>query len=83
MKTVSIATAKNSLTELIRDAERGQPVAISRRGRPVAVLLAEAEYAQLRSAAATVDFAAWLDGWRGRAAGAGFEGISADELARW
>ena len=82
MKSVSIAEAKNRLTELLREVERGHPVTVSRRGRPVAVLVAEAEYERLRSAAVSADFAGWLQNWRTRA-GPAFEGISADELMRW
>ncbi len=82
MKTVSIAEAKNRLTELLREVERGTPVAISRRGRSVAVVIADGEYERLRSAAGGADFSAWLANWRARA-GTGFEGISPDELARW
>lgn len=82
MQTVSVAQAKDRLTELLREAEAGRPVAISRRGRTIAVLLAEAEYERLRSAGPAADFAAWLEQWRGRV-GTGFDGISAEELARW
>ncbi|MEQ1440519.1 type II toxin-antitoxin system Phd/YefM family antitoxin [Fontimonas sp. SYSU GA230001] len=82
MKSVSVAEAKDSLTELLREVEGGHPVTISRRGRPVAVLLAEAEYERLRSAGPAPDFGQWLSTWRARA-GPTFEGISADELERW
>ncbi|SFF23731.1 prevent-host-death family protein [Fontimonas thermophila] len=82
MKTVSIAQAKDTLTALVREAEEGRPVAISRRGRPVVVLLGEAEYTRLRAAAAAADFGSWLQAWRLRLP-ADFEGISAEELARW
>ena len=82
MRTVSIVEAKNRLTELLREVERGQPVAISRRGRSVAVILGEAEYERLRSTAGGADFSAWLASWRSRTS-TGFEGISPDELARW
>jgi prevent-host-death family protein len=50
MAETSIAEAKNQLTRLIHQAERGDAVHITRRGRPVAVLLSEAEYARLRRA---------------------------------
>ncbi len=82
MKTVSVAEAKNRLTELLREVERGTPLAISRRGRAVAVVIGNGEYERLRAAAGAADFSAWLANWRTRA-GAGFEGISPDELARW
>ena len=47
MTEISIAEAKNQLTRLIRAAENGKPVHITRRGKPVAVLLSEDEYARL------------------------------------
>ncbi|NEV64385.1 type II toxin-antitoxin system Phd/YefM family antitoxin [Thiorhodococcus minor] len=48
MTETSIADAKTQLTRLIHQAERGEAVHITRRGKPVAVLLSEAEYARLR-----------------------------------
>jgi prevent-host-death family protein len=47
MAETSIAEAKNHLTRLIHQVERGDAVHITRRGRPVAVLLSEAEFARL------------------------------------
>lgn len=43
----SIAAAKDHLTEAIRHAEAGEDVTITRRGRPVAVLVSVARYRQL------------------------------------
>lgn len=43
----SIAAAKDHLTEVIRHAEAGEDVTVTRRGRPVAVLLSVARYRQL------------------------------------
>ena len=48
MAETSIANAKAQLTRLIHKAEKGEPVHITRRGKPVAVLLSEEEYARLR-----------------------------------
>ena len=48
MLETSIVDAKNRLTRLIRCAENGETVHITRRGKPVAVLLSENEYARLR-----------------------------------
>ncbi len=48
MPEISIAKAKAQLTRLIHQAERGEAVHITRRGKPVAVLLSENEYARLR-----------------------------------
>ena len=35
MKTVNIRDAKNRLTELARDVERGETVVVTRNGRPI------------------------------------------------
>lgn len=82
MKAVSIAQARNTLTELVYQAEEGQPVRFTRRGRPVAVLISEVEYERLRAAAEHADFAAWNQAWRARLP-PGFEGITPEEIARW
>ena len=44
MSQVSIAEAKNALTRLIYEAERGEAIHITRRGKPVVVLVSEEEY---------------------------------------
>lgn len=46
-KTVSIAEAKDHFSRLVHDAENGGAVQITRRGRPVAVLVSAAEYTRL------------------------------------
>jgi len=48
MSQTLIAEAKTQLPRLIHQAERGEAVHITRRGKPVAVLLSEDEYARLR-----------------------------------
>lgn len=48
MSQTSIAEAKTQLTRLIHQVERGEAVHITRRGKPVAVLLSEDEYRRLR-----------------------------------
>ena len=48
MTETSIAAAKTQLTRLIHEVERGEAIHITRRGKPVAVLLSENEYACLR-----------------------------------
>lgn len=55
---VSIAEAKNQLTAMIHQAETGQPIILSRRGKPVAVILSIAEYEGLKNAKALEP-----DGW--------------------
>jgi antitoxin Phd len=46
-KRYSIAEARNSLPALVHDAEKGTPVELTRRGKPVAVLISADEYARL------------------------------------
>ena len=46
-KTYSVAEARQNFARLIRSAEHGKPVEITRRGEPVAVLLSAAQYLAL------------------------------------
>jgi antitoxin Phd len=46
----SIAEARNNLARLVHIAEDGEPVRLTRRGRPVAVILSLTEYERLRAA---------------------------------
>ncbi len=46
-KRYSIAEARNQLTAIVHDAEKGKPVELTRRGKPVAVLMSLAEYERL------------------------------------
>jgi prevent-host-death family protein len=45
----SIADARNALPRLVRDVERGRSIALTRRGKRVAVVLSEVEYRRLLS----------------------------------
>ena len=47
MMGFSIAEAKSRFAQLVHQAEGGQPVRITRRGRAVAVLVSEADFARL------------------------------------
>jgi antitoxin Phd len=47
MKRYSIAEARNNFTSLVHAAEAGAPVELTRRGKPIAVLLALEEYERL------------------------------------
>lgn len=46
-KTYSVAEARQNFARLIRSAERGKAIEITRRGEPVAVLLSATEYLAL------------------------------------
>jgi len=47
-RTCSIADAKSQLPRLVHDVEAGQTITLTRRGRPVAVLITVDELARLR-----------------------------------
>ena len=67
MSQVSIAEAKNALTRLIYEAERGEAVPITRHGKPVAVLLSQEAYEQLKSRQQQTDFWQAIQAWRAQA----------------
>jgi prevent-host-death family protein len=52
-KVYSVADAKNRLSALLRDVEGGARVELTRRGKPVAVVLAARDYERLRGGART------------------------------
>ena len=67
MLQVSIAEAKNTLTRLIYEAERGEAVHITRRGKPVAVLVSEAAYERLTAGVQQKDVWQAIQEWRAQA----------------
>mgnify|MGYP003517197168 CR=1 FL=1 len=74
---ISIADAKNRLPALIHQAEAGEAVTITRRGKPVAVVISFDEYERVRGAASS-----WmnrLDAWRKNLPD-GVEGLTDTEL---
>ena len=65
MREASIREAKAKLASLIQQAEKGKAVRLTRRGKPVAVIVSEQEYARLaRGHRARGDFMRFLQGWR-------------------
>jgi prevent-host-death family protein len=81
MKETSIREAKSSLTRLLRDVEKGRAVRLTRRGKPVAVLLSERQYERLTSAQdSDRDFLRFLSGWRRELIAKGLPFLSDDEL---
>ena len=50
MREYSIAEAKNHLPQLVREAEAGHEVRLTRRGKPVATLIGTARHEELTSA---------------------------------
>ncbi len=77
-KSYSVAEARSSLPALIDEVQEDRPVEITRRGKPVAVLLSSAEYSRLRSVGQRKK-GLWqaIERIRGQP---GFAGIEANEL---
>ncbi len=61
-KSYSIAEARSDLPGLIHDVERGGPVKITRRGKPVAVILSVQEYDRITVSRPT--FAEAYEAWK-------------------
>ncbi len=81
MKETSIREAKSSLTSLLREVEKGRAVRLTRRGKPVAVLLSERQYERLSARRSDRDFLRFLSGWRREMIAKGLPFLSDDELA--
>ncbi len=66
-KQVSIAQAKDHFSEIVQQAERGTVVVVTRRGKPVARLVAEHEYQRLARSKKPIDWGRTLvdtQGWK-------------------
>ena len=61
-RRVSLAEARDHLTGLVRDVERGTKIELTRRGKRVAVLVSASEYDRLR--APRLDVVSALRAWR-------------------
>jgi prevent-host-death family protein len=61
-RTVSVAEARDELPSLLDDVERGDEVLVTRRGKPVGVLVPYAKYVDARKPS----FAELLAKWRTR-----------------
>ena len=70
-KRYSIAEARNHLPEIVHDVERNGPIEVTRRGKPVVVLLSIDEYRQLTAPKA--EFAEAFQAFRRRIESEGLE----------
>ena len=77
MKEITARNAKNQFGQLLESAQRG-PVRVTRRGRPVGVLLSEEQYQRLRGIA-WERVASTVDTMRQQAEG---KGLTEETLAR-
>lgn len=75
----SVAEARDKLARLVHEAEHGRPVRITRRGKPVAVLISQADYLRVHGRSRTGLGHAIL-AWRAK-----YDGIdlSDREIADW
>jgi prevent-host-death family protein len=78
MKTSSIADAKNNLSHLIQEIEAGDPVHLTRYGKPVAVIISEHQYQNLVAPNKSVTTA--IMNWRGKLDENVGDGFDASEL---
>jgi prevent-host-death family protein len=82
MRESTIREAKDTLAALIHAAEKGEPVRLTRHGKPVAVLVSEREYRRLSEQSTRRDPWAFLQRWRAQRA-KGFLGITDEEVDSW
>ena len=81
MIETTVADARNHLPRLIHQAEHGEPIHITRHGRPVAVLLAEREYARLTEGQTPQQgFLDFMHQWRERMAADDCASLSEQEV---
>lgn len=79
----SIAEAKNQLPRIVHEAEAEGAVQLTRRGRPVAVIVSGAEYERLlRGGAAPGSLAETIAEWRRQVEGS-FPEVGSDEVDGW
>lgn len=76
-KQYSIAQARDHLPGIVHEVERGAPVELTRRGKPVAVILSLQDYRRLSSGRIdlwqAIEPEEWLEGVRARSPGRPFE----------
>ena len=82
MPEVTIAQARSTLTRLIREAENGEAVHITRRGKRVAVLVSRRDYERLESGAGGSAFWQATEEWRAQAS-FDWPDLTRDEVDSW
>lgn len=61
---ISVGEAHNRLSHLLREVERGKTVRITRRGKPIGVLIESGEYERLRQVQAYLEMLSISDSLR-------------------
>lgn len=82
MTKLSVANAKNQLTRLIHEAEAGEIIHITRRGKPVAVIISEQAFEWLQKGGQKNNFWQAIQEMR---SDPGFEPVdfAAEEVSAW
>lgn len=80
MKTTTIADAKNHLSNLIHQLENGEPVHLTRYGKPVAVIMSENQYQKLVKPQKSLHAA--IQNWRTLLSGDEETGFTTEELEK-
>ena len=78
MKSTSIADAKSNLSHLIQSLESEKAVHLTRYGKPVAVIMSEAEYQSIVSPQKSLNAA--ILNWRSQYSGSSESGFRDEEL---
>ena len=74
--------ARNALKQFIHRAESGEAIRITRRGKPVAVLLSKKEYERLEGEDSNNDFWQAIEDWRAQA-DFGWAELTPEEVDGW
>jgi len=83
MREATIREAKSKLSSLIEQAEKGKAVRLTRRGKPVAVIVSDQEYERLAAGQQPRrDFMRFLQGWRREMIAKGLPFAADEELVR-
>lgn len=81
MPDISMIDAKARLPSLIRQAEAGEPVHLTRRGKRVAVIVSESQFAQIATTEAKHSgYTDFLADWRKRLMQEGCEPLTDQEI---
>lgn len=76
------AVAGSALKQFIRRAESGEAVRVTRRGKPVAVLLSKEEYERLEAEESSPDFWEMIEDWRAQT-DFGWAELTPEEVDGW
>ena len=76
------AVARNALKQFIHRVESGEAVRITRRGKPVAILLSKEEYERLQGEDSNNDFWQAIEDWRAQT-DFGWAELTPEEVDGW